>query len=220
MENSDQGTPQNSRLVISPTTSTPGLSPGGHLSTPTTTGLRSSELLESDESMVDSPKDKRTSTTIDTTNDSTMYEKHEDDTTIIDSANNSCIALRTRSRNLIRDIIKFNISKLQKSMTEEIDQQELEISGELEITASRAVDSLTLPRYKPNLEENKRLLETLSNLDTSLETMSKLDEKFDKDMELDKYAKKAIIMIERGKKIVIPEEFNQRTKELDKGDKT
>ena len=214
MENSDQGTPLNSRPVISPTTSTPGLSPGGRLSTPTR--LRSSELLESDESIVDTPREKVTSPTIDTTNESTMYERHEDDTTITDTSNNSCIALRTRSRDMIREIIKFNISKLQTSMTRGIDQQDLETSGELEITTSRAMDSLTLPRYKPNPEENKRILETLSNLDTSLETMSFLDEKFDKDMELDKYAKKAVLLIERGKKIVIPEEFSQKTEEIDR----
>ena len=99
MENSDQGTPLNSRPVISPTTSTPGLSPGGRLSTPTR--LRSSELLESDESIVDTPREKVTSPTIDTTNESTMYERHEDDTTITDTSNNSCIALRTRSRDMI-----------------------------------------------------------------------------------------------------------------------
>ena len=177
MENSEQGTPQSSRLVISPTTSTPGLSPGDHLSTPITTGLRSSELLSSDESIVDTPKDKRLAASMDTTNESTQYEKDDDDTTIIDTAKNSCIALRTRSKDLL-DIIKFNISELQNSMNREMDHQEMETSGELEITSSRAVDSLTLPRYQPKPDDNKKIMETLSNLDTSLETMSRLDEIF------------------------------------------
>ena len=219
MENSNQVTPQASRQLTSPTKSTPGLSPEGLLSTPTR--LRSSELLESDESVVVTPGDKMTDPTSDTTGEQTVYEKPGDDTTIIDPSNNSCIAFRTRSRSMIasiRDIIKSNISMLQSSMSKGLDPQELdmETSGELEFTTSRAVDSLTLPRCRPNPEENKKILESLSNLDTSLDTMSLLDEKFDKDMELDKYAKKAVSPIEREKKIVIPIEYSQKIDVIDR----
>ena len=190
----------------------PGLSPGDQLSTPTTTGMRSSELLSSDESIVDTPKEKSLAESMDSTNESTAYEKDDDDTTITDSAKYSCIALRTRSRDLL-DIIKL---ELQQSMNRDMDHQELETSGELEFTLTKTVDSLTLPRYQPKHDDNKRIMETLSNLDNSLETMSRLDEKFEKDMELDRYARKAISVIERGKKIVIPEDFKQNTQEVEK----
>ena len=127
MENSENGTPQFSRTMISPTTSTPGLSPGDHMSSPTTTGMRSSELLSSDESMVDTPKDINLEESMDSNDVSTTYEKDDDDTTITDTAKYSCIELRTRSRDLL-DIIKL---ELQQSMNRDMDQKELETSGSI-----------------------------------------------------------------------------------------
>ena len=91
----------------SPTTSTPGLSPGGHLSTPSSNGLRSSELQQSDESLVETSIDKSTAIdmecTMETIKEVTQYEKNEEDTTIQDTSDVSCIAQRTRSRIANRD---------------------------------------------------------------------------------------------------------------------
>ena len=107
MYSSGQDTPKNSRTTNSPTTSTPGLSPGGHQSSPTSNGLRSSELLHSDESLVDTSIDKPTviemESTMDTIKEVTLYEKSEEDTTTQDISDVSCVALRTRSRLENRD---------------------------------------------------------------------------------------------------------------------
>ena len=121
MDCSGQGTPQNSRTMTSPTTSTPGLSPGGHLSTPASNGLRTSELQQSDESMVESTVEKSITidmeSTIDTTKEVTLYEKDEEDTTIQETSSYSCIAQRTRSRIANREIRKYNISQIQANLT-------------------------------------------------------------------------------------------------------
>ena len=60
MSSPGQDTPKNSRTTNSPTTSTPGMSPEGNQSPLKDNGLRPSELLHSDESLVDTSIDKPT----------------------------------------------------------------------------------------------------------------------------------------------------------------
>ena len=155
MEYSDQETPQGSRMVISPSTSTPGLSPGAHLSTSITSGLKSSELLSSDESIVDTPKEKEMVVSTESINDYTLYKViNDDEAASIEAAKNSSIALRTRSKDLL-NAIKFDIAELQHNTSKDIDQHELENSEEVNITSPKTVDSLILTKYqiKPDKKE-------------------------------------------------------------------
>ena len=100
MENSAPVSPKATRESVSPTTSTPGQH---HVFSPLTdpvetlnspARMRKSELSESDESTVMSSSGEET---IDQT--TVLYEKPEEDTTIVETTpNSSCAAYRTRSK--------------------------------------------------------------------------------------------------------------------------
>ena len=106
MENLEELTPQHSRIMVSPATSTPSQSPGGLLSTPAITPMRPSGRNDSENSIID------TSVTLNSSNEGTTYEKDEDDTTIITTGLGSCVAGRTRSKDAIRQDINLNISQI------------------------------------------------------------------------------------------------------------
>ena len=96
MEDSGDLSPQHSRIVVSPATSTPSQSPGELLSTPAITPMRPSGCDESGNSTMD------TSMALNSSNEGTTYEKDEEDTTIITTGLGSCVAGRTRSKDAIR----------------------------------------------------------------------------------------------------------------------
>ena len=204
MSSPGQDTPKNPRITISPTTSTPGMSPEGSQSN----GLRSSELLHSDESLVDISTDKLTVIESENTMEVTLSEKSVEKTNTLDiydvscvtlrehtitqdNSEMSCVALRTRSR--MAEIRKLNLSQLfaELSMDDTVD--------DYEIVTSNAVDSLTLPRY--NKESLKILYDTLKSIDTSMDNISILDETVKQEDIVMLYSNKAADMIERGKSI-------------------
>ena len=208
MSSPGQDTPKNSRTTNSPTTSTPGLSPGGHQSSLTSNGLRSSELLNSDESLVDTSIDKPTVIEMESTMEVTLDEKSvdntttqdisdvscatlRDNTTIQDISDVSCIALRTRSR--LANIRKVNLSQIFADLSME------DTDDDYEIVTSNAVDSLTLPRY--NKKSIKELFDTLRSIDTSMDNISILNETVKQEDILMLYNNKATDMIERGNSI-------------------
>merc|ERR1711874_436244 len=100
---------------------------------------RSSELQQSDESMVETSIDKSTTidmeSTMDTIKEVTQYEKDEEDTTIQETSDVSCIAQRTKSRIAKREIRKYNLSQILANLT-------IDDTGDFEFVTTKAVDSL------------------------------------------------------------------------------
>ena len=103
------------------------------------------------------------------------------------------MALRTRSKSSSTDLkstILFNLSELQSKVKRELDisgRVDETIEGEFELIPNNTMESLPLPTIKGNPEECKKLLESLSIMETSLSTMTLIDDNFNKEEEMAKY---------------------------------
>ena len=164
MEDSGDLSPQHSRTVVSPATSTPSQSPGELLSTPAVTPMRHTGWDESGNSTMG------TSMALDSSNEDLTYEKDEEDTTIITTGLGSCVAGRTRSKDAIRQDISLNMTQITEKINREI--QNLEDTREEDMPGQKAMDSINLPKYR-------EMLNTMNNINRSLSIMANLEDRFE-----------------------------------------
>ena len=175
------------KMSTSPATSTPGSSPEGNHSN----GLKDSELLHSDESLVDISVDHPSAIKKDSNEEVTLAEKSVDKASAqdiedvscettkeytspqIDGAL-SCVAQRTRSHTV--EMRKNNLTQLLAGLSLSLN---LSMEDSFEILSSNAVDSMTLPRYNKegyNMNSLKLWYDSLKVLDTTIDNVSVLEE--------------------------------------------
>ena len=211
------------KASTSPTTSTPGSSPDGSQNN----GLKSSELLYNDESLVEASTEQPTTIEVESAMEGTVNDNIVDTITtqdIYDAACEttrdytkakeeyimSCIAQRTRSRTA--EMRKYNLSQLLA-----VDSWDEIMEDDYEIVASKAVDSLTLPKY--NKERLKIWYDTLMTLDTSIDNVTILEESMKQDDIIKMYSNKTADMIKRSNEIqplqeAVDEDLEREIKEI------
>ena len=205
MSSPGKDSPKTPRMSTSPTTSTPDSSPDGSQNN----GLKSSELLHSDESLVDNSTAQPTAIEVENTMTVTLSnsnvdiqttqeiydvscETTEDYTITKDENLMSCIAQRTRCRTT--EMRQDNFSQLLAEIS--LDKT---VEDDYEIVASNAVDSLTLPKY--NMDKLRIWYDTLMTLNTSIDNVTILEESVNQDDIIKMYNNKTADMIKRSNEI-------------------
>ena len=217
MENFNQASPKKSGEKVDSATSTPGPQVRPSLtrqrdSLDSPARIVKSELSESEESAVfSSPGDN-------TLEQTTVYEQPEEDTTLQDlTAENSCVASRTRSKSISAEMneILFNIKELMSNVEKEENPQEDQEEEEFELLTSN-LESLPLPTAKGAPEANRQLMKSLKKLQSSITVMADQGDDINQEETILLYSDLSKSLLDRTKEIElpitcleVPEEFNR-----------